>query len=67
MMKNGKGRPSFDDVKTMYLELKTDQANLSYISDIIKRKLGDEYSIVNNEGIELEDSPVTQGQSLSFC
>ena len=66
MVKSGKGKPSFDGVKTMYLEVKADQANLSYVSDFIKRKLGEEYAIVNNEGIELEDSPVTQGQCIIF-
>lgn len=61
MLKSGKGKPSFDCVKTFFLELKTDQVNLSYISDFIRQKWGEDYTIVTIEGVELEDSPVTQG------
>lgn len=38
MLKTGKGKASFDGVKTMYLKLTSDQAKLTYILDYIMEK-----------------------------
>ena len=45
----------------MFLELKSDQVNLSYILQHIREKWGQDYIIVTSDGQELEDCTVTQG------
>lgn len=67
MLKTRKGKHTFDGIKTMFLELRTDQVKLSYISEHIKRQWGEEYTIVTSEGTELEDSPVTQGLTIDIA
>ena len=65
MVRSRKGRPVFEGVKTVFLNLKTDQVNHSYISEYIKQHWGEEYALVTNEGTELEDSlGLTQGPIL---
>lgn len=61
MLKNGKGKASFDGVKTMFLKLNSNQVKLSYILEYIRTNCGEEYSVVTNEGMELEESSVTEG------
>lgn len=50
----------------MYIDLKSDQVNLSYISHYIKQQCGEDYTIVTNEGVELEDSSVTQSKPINL-
>lgn len=61
MIKSRRGKPVFTNVKTIYIDLKTEEVNLVGITAYIKHNWGDEYHIVTTEGVELEDSSVTQG------
>ena len=59
-MKGSKGKGLFEGIKTVFFELKAEQVKLSYISDLVKQKWGDEFVIVTSDGTEFEDSAVTQ-------
>ena len=56
-----KGKPDFFPQSQMHLDITNQTANLKYILEKIKVEWGEDYVIVTNNGIELEDSPATQG------
>ena len=53
-------KATFEPLSQMYIELVESTANLDYIHSILQRRWSAGYTIVTN-GIELEDSPATQG------
>ena len=61
MTKSGRRKPDFELLNQTYIELVESTANLEHIQSIIQRRWGAEYRIVTSDGIELEDSPATQG------
>jgi len=40
-------------------------ANLEYVVAIVQKRWGSEYVIVTNDGLKVEDLPVTQGINLA--
>ena len=54
-------KPDFFPQSQMHLDITNQTANLKYILEKIKVEWGEDYVIVTNNGIELEDSPATQG------
>ena len=57
-------KPEFLPISQAYIELTESTANLDHISSMVKRRWGDQYVIVTSDGIQLEDSPATQGLRL---
>ena len=66
MRKKANGKPSFEAITTMYVEVSNGKANLPNILENIHKHWGDEYTLVTNDGIELEDSPVTRGKGVGL-
>ena len=52
--KKGRGKPDFQPISQMY------------ILGVIRKRWGAEYTLVTTDGIELEDSPATQGTPPTF-
>ena len=46
----------------MYLELNESSANVTLIKAAMQCKWGQDFTIVSNDGVELEDSSGTEGQ-----
>ena len=63
MMRKGKGKPKFDPICTMYVDLTAETASHSHIMEAIRKQWGEDYTLVLNDGMELEDSTVTRGNS----
>lgn len=61
MIRRGRGRAEFSPSSQTYIDLVETTANLEYIMGVIHRRWGSEYILVTNDGLELEDSPATQG------
>lgn len=60
MSKRGNGKPSFQAITTMYVEISGENPNLKNILEYIRQHWGERYTLVTNDGIELEDSTVTR-------
>ena len=57
----GKKPPRFTPISHMYLEITEVSANVTLIKAAIQRKWGP-YTLVTSDGVELEDSPGTEGK-----
>ena len=62
----GNSKPVFQPLGQMYVDITDSTANLQYIHGCIQNQWGDEFTIATNDGLELEDSPATQGM-LNAC
>lgn len=56
------GKTNFEGISTMYLELNESSANVTLIKAAMQRKWGQDFTLVSNDGVELEDSSGTEGQ-----
>ena len=65
ILRKGRGKPEFQASSQMYIELTEATAYLDHIVELIRKRWGAEYILVTNDGIELEDSPATQGRRCS--
>lgn len=54
-------KPSFIPSHQSYVEVQESTATVEYIRDDIRRKWGDSYILVTNDGLELENCSATQG------
>ena len=61
LTKTSKHKPDFELFSQTYIELVDSTANLEYIKGVVQRRWGTGYTLVTSDGIELEDSPATQG------
>ena len=61
--KQGRGKPDFQSTSQVYIELTEVTAHLEHILGVIRKRWGAEYTWVTSDGIELEDSPATQGKN----
>ena len=61
MIRRGRGKADFAPSSQTYIELVDTTANLEHIMGVIRNRWGSEYVLVTNDGLELEDSPATQG------
>lgn len=61
--KKGRGKPDFQPTSQVYIELTEATAHLEHILGVIHKRWGAEYTLVTSDGIELEDSPATQGKN----
>ena len=50
----------------MHIDLVDATANVEFVNGTIQKRWGNDYVVVTNDGLELEDVPATQGQLL-FC
>ena len=61
LAKTGKCKPEFEPISQTYIELVDSTANLEHILGVIHQRWGSQFTLVTNDGIELEESPATQG------
>ena len=54
-------KPEFLSLNQMYIDLNESNANVSHVSEVVKKQWGSEYIIVTTNGLEIDDSPATQG------
>lgn len=66
MMRTNTRKPHFEQKQQMFLDLVEGTANVDYILANIHRKWGHEYRLVTSDGMQLEDSPATQGTDVNF-
>ena len=61
--KKNKKKLDFEVQSATHFDITDSTANVACILDCVKRKWGEDYVIVTSDGIEIEDSPSTQGKS----
>ena len=66
MTKTNKRKPEFESISQTYIELVDSTANLEHIKGVVHKRWGTQYTLVTSNGIELEDSPATQGTFLLY-
>ena len=60
MQRQGRGKPEFQATSQTYVELTEATANIEHILGVICSRWGSEYTLVTNDGLEIEDSTATQ-------
>lgn len=58
------GKVEFTALGVMYVELKPSTANVNYIQSYIQKTWGSQYVIVSNDGLQIQDTSATRGQSF---
>ena len=61
MIRRGRGKVEFTPSSQTYIDLVDTTANLEHIMAVLHRRWGSDYVLVTSDGLELEDSPATQG------
>ena len=51
----------FQPLSQTFIELVDSTANVEHILGVIQRRWGSEYTLVTHDGLQLEESPATQG------
>ena len=54
-------KPEFQALNQMYIELHESTANVGFVTDACRKQWGSEYTVVTNDGLEIEDTSATQG------
>ena len=55
------GRPTFEKLGQVFMEIGEGTANVSYILSVALTEFGENHTLVTNDGLELHDSASTQG------
>lgn len=66
LLKYERGKPMFQPLTQMFLDLTDATANPEYIQATISSQWGPEYTIVSNDGLEIEDSPATRSTPAMY-
>jgi len=61
---SGSKKPEFYATGQTYIELVDATANVEFVMGTIQKRWGNNFVIVSNDGLELEDVPATQGYSF---
>ena len=64
---SGKGRPNFEMMGQMFIEVCERTSNVAYILTQIQREFGQDYVVVTADGLEVKDSSGTQGMSEIYA
>ena len=56
------GKPDFQCIGQMYLELTEAVANVGHVREAVRGQWGSEYTVLSVEGLEIDNSLATQGQ-----
>jgi len=67
VQRQGWGKPEFQPTSQTYVELTEATANVEHILGVISSRWGPEYTLVTNDGLEIEDSTATQGMPVKKC
>lgn len=62
MKRNGKGKPEFSATNEMYVDISADQASVGNVTSKMRKCWGDTYTLMTNDGNEIEDCETTQGK-----
>ena len=61
------GRPVFDKQGQHYVQISESTANVAYVNAAIQGEFGEDHLVVTSDGLEVKDSPGTQGlQTVIF-
>ena len=55
------GKPTFEKLGQMFVEIGEGTANVSYILSVARAEFGEKHTLVTNDGLELHGSSGTQG------
>lgn len=55
------GKPTFEKLGQMFVEIGEGTANVAYILSVARAEFGANHTLVTNDGLELHDSAGTQG------
>ena len=58
------GKPNFNPVDNVLVELTEAMSNVLHVNALVKRELGDEYVVVSTEGYPVKDCTATQGKLI---
>ena len=58
------GKPEFNHLGQVFVDITEATANVHYIRSEVQKKWGADYIIVTADGLQLDDSPGTQGMAL---
>lgn len=58
-------KPSFNPSHQAYIEVQESTATVEYITEEIRKKWGESYTLVTNDGLELESSAATKGKAFA--
>lgn len=67
LTKKNKKKVDFETLSATHFDVTDSTANVACILDCVRKKWGEDYTIVTSDGIELEDSPSTQGTMYNPC
>ena len=56
----------FQPIKQTFIELVDSTANIDFILSIARQRWAKEYALVTQDGLRIDNSPVTQGQSMTI-
>ena len=58
------GKYEFEKLGQAFIDVNESTANIFYISGVVEKKWGLEYVLITSDGLKIEDSSGTQGESL---
>ena len=64
VQKQGRGKPEFQPMSQTYVR---PQQMWNIILGVISSRWGPEYTLVTNDGLEIEDTTATQGMPVKKC
>ncbi len=62
---NASGKSEFARLDQAFFDISEDNANVPYLTNAVHQKWGDEYKIVTNDGLPIEDSSGTTGRLIA--
>ena len=65
MSRQPSGKPSFNRLGQIFVDVTEATANVTHIKLVIQQKWGHDYTLVTADGLELEDCQGTQGQDYA--
>lgn len=57
----GNGRPQFQNIDVLYIDIDEASANVVALQKSIQEELGENYILVTNDGLTIKDNPATRG------
>ena len=61
---SGHGKVEFECFENIFVEVNTSTSNIAFVKSYVQKRLGENYTVVSKDGLEIFDSPTTRGMSL---
>ena len=65
-MLKSRRKVEFEPIKQTFIELVDSTANIDFILAIARQRWAKEYALVTQDGLRIDNSPVTQGQCMTI-